>query len=533
MKLFVYRCIVVIISNVWTKRRMSVQPYCKNEKPFTYSVFSSHDKGRAISILEKIEKEGILFWFSEQFSKKEIKRIEAAYSCIIFLSRHAIHDEKVRRCIEYAVKFNKKILCIYLEPTPLTSGLELLLNSLQSIGKDAFADEQTFLEKLKSADVFSKMQITSAQKRFAKRRALASVFIPIASAVIIFFAVVVPLLIAPMVLAANGSLSKLGFGNLSLAELAKVKELKVVGTQSIEEEYYASYIDETKEVVVGHLGMKPVGNISDISDLALLKNVRCIAFEANQVTDISPLYKIKTLDCLTLNCNPIKSIKGIEALQNLREVNLAYTEISDISPLFQIPSLEQVVIRNTYANSIEGIENLEHLFYLSIGQSHITDISPLNKIDFSYINDSDGFMFEAENLHINDFSPLQRIPKFQDIGVTARRLDDILPYISNKQIDYLCIMESDIKTIRSLSSIKDIHDLTLISSYQLTSIDGIEEHADLVNIRMVHCPNITDYTPLLELPNLERLTMTSNMKERASIQLAGANFEIVYEDEET
>ena len=508
-----------------------MKPYCKNEKPFVYAVFSDRDSEQALSVLKKISDDDIYFWYSPQFSKKEIKRIEAAYSCVILISNDSIHDEKVRRCIEYAVQYNKKILCIYLEQTPLNPGLELLLNALQSIDKSSFSSEEAFLERLKSAEVFSGMEITPAQKRFAKRRALGSVFIPIASAVVIFFAVVVPLLIAPATLAANGALSKVGFGNLSLAELAEVEELKVVGTQSIDQEYYANYIDETKEVVTGHLGTKPAGDISDISDFALLKNARWIAFEANQVSDISSLYKIKTLECLTLNCNPIKSIEGIEALQNLREVNLAHTEISDISPLFQIPSLECVCIANTYVNSIDGIENLSHLFSLSMGGSNITDISPLNKIDFSYFNDSDGFIFEAENLHINDYSPLQRIPKFWDIGVTVRRLDDILPYISNKQVYHLCIMGSDIKTIRSLSSIKDIHDLTLLSSYQLTSIDGIEEQDTLVNIRMSNCPNITDYTPLLKLPNLERLSITSDMKERASVQLAGADFEIIYEDE--
>lgn len=59
-----------------------MKAYCANERPFVYAVFSVMDEDRATTILQKINEEGILFWFSEQFSKKEIGRIEAASACI-------------------------------------------------------------------------------------------------------------------------------------------------------------------------------------------------------------------------------------------------------------------------------------------------------------------------------------------------------------------------------------------------------------------------------------------------------------------
>ena len=512
-------------------RGMPVNRFGKNEKPYVYAVFSDHDTDQAMSIIQAIEGEGVSFFCAEQFAKREIKRMEAAFSCVIFISAQSIRDDQVRRGIECAVRYDKKILCIYLEPVTLSSGLDLLLNALQSIDRSRFTDEEAFLDKLKSAEAFADMEITPAQKRYAKRRALASVLVPIAAAVIVFFAIVMPLLIVPMAWAANGSLSKVGYGNLSLADLAKVDKLYVVGTQSFDREYYAAYIDDTKKVVVGHHGQYPAGDIRDISDLSLLKNARTIAFEANEVSDITPLYKIKTLESLTVNCNPVQSLAGIEALQSLREVNVAFTDISDISPLFQIPSLDSISFINTYVNSIDGIEKLPHLFCLRMAASNVTDISPLNQIDFSYLNYTDGFVFDAGQLHIEDYSPLQRISKFCDVGVTVRRLDSILPYIADKQVLCLSIENSDIRAIRSLSSIQGMHDLTLLNSYALTSLDGIEEHEGLVHIRLSNCPNIEDYTPLLGLPNLEQLQITSDMKPLALMQLADADFEVINEDE--
>ena len=510
-----------------------MKPYCKNGKPYIYAVFADHDKEQALSDMRKLDTEGITFWFTQQFSKKEITRIEAAYACLVFISNDSISDEKTRRSIEYAVKYNKKILCVYLDQVSLSPGLELRLNALQSIDRRNFTDDQAFFEKLKSAEIFADMQITPAQKRYAKRRALASVLLPITAAGAIFITIVYPLLIAPTVLAANGSMSKLGFGNLSLAELAEVEELRVVGHQTVDDDYGANYLggEEEGEAVSGHLGIMHVGNISDITDLALLKNAKVIAFEANQISDITPLFGIKTLKTLSLGCNPIESIEGIQALQNLEVVGLEHTDISDITPLFQIPSLNDIYIRNTYVSSIEGIQSLTRLHSLFMGESNVTDISPLKDMDFSYIQYADGFSFDAEGLHIEDYSPLQNIPKFNYVSVSERGLDDILPYISNKQVHSIYARNCTLKNFRPLASIHGLYSLQMVNGTSLTTLDGIEELDSLVEIYLINCPNITDYTALLMLPRLERLYVTPDMIDRVLLQLEGASFRIINDDE--
>jgi hypothetical protein len=510
-----------------------MKPYSRNQKPFVYAAFSDCDRERALPILEKINEHGIAFWFSDRFTKKEAGRMEAACSCIVFISNDTINDEKVLRCIKAAEKYNKKILCIYLEPTELPPGMALHLNALQSIDRGSFNDEQAFAEKLKSAEIFKDMKITPAQKRSARRRAMASIIAPIASAVVIFFALVYPLAILPAMQAANGCLTKLGFGNLSLEELAKIEALNVIGTKTFDKAYAAAYTGSQTEVYVYELGITmPKGDIRDISDLVLLKNAKAIAFEANEVTDISPLYSIKSLENLTLNCNPVTSIEGIEALQNLRDITLDFTDVSDLSPLFKIPTLQKISFEKTDVSSIEGIEKLKHLTMLRAGLSNLTDISPLGRIDFSYINGTNGFYFEAKNLRIKDFSPLKGIPKFEEIVVAIEplNLSSILPYISSKPVSRLHLAHSDIHEVSQLSTIEGIRVLDLYNSQQLSSIDGIQDHADINEVGLFNCLKLTDLTPLLKLPNLEKLTISRNMENLASSQLAGAAFKIDYQD---
>jgi hypothetical protein len=114
--------------------------------------------------------------------------------------------------------------------------------------------------------------------------------------------------------------------------------------------------------------------------------------------------------------------------------------------------------------------------------------------------------------------------------ISIDRLDRILPYIGNKQVTDLYIDGSDIRTISALSTLSGMQFLQLPNSRQLDSLAGIESHADLQEISLILCPNITDYSPLLDLPNLKRLTLSINAEPLAAVQLAGAPFEIVYQD---
>lgn len=512
---------------------MNVKAYCANEKPFVYAVFSEKDAPFAFKTLEKMYLEGILFWFPQQFSKKEFRRMDAASSVLLFLSQNSLLDQQVLLSIDYAIQLNKKILCVYLEQVVLSPGKIMQLGALQSILIEQFADEDAFFEKLKSAEIFSVLEVTPAQKRFARHRGLTSVLLPIATTIILFFAVVVPLLIVPLVVAANGSLSQVGFGNLSLSHLAKVEELFVIGNQSYDQWHHAYYYQNSKnDVYINDLNITvQAGNIEDISDLALIKNAKRISFQANQVSDISPLFQIKSLESLTLNCNPIKSLKGIEALQNLRSISLVDTKITDISDLFKIQGLESISFENTYVASIDGIEALTHLIDLRTGRSNLTDLSPLKKIDFSYLKDSaNGFSFEAKGTLVKDFSPLAGIPKFVEIMIDLSRLDQILPYINGKGVRKFFLAGSDIKTIDQLSGIQGLEILHLPWSHQLVSIDGIERYEKLQEIKLIGTPQLTNLTPLLQLPDLKLLLLSPNMKNLALTQLSEAKFTIEYVD---
>jgi Leucine-rich repeat (LRR) protein len=90
---------------------------------------------------------------------------------------------------------------------------------------------------------------------------------------------------------------------------------------------------------------------------------------------------------------------------------------------------------------------------------------------------------------------------------------------------------SDIRSIEPLTSIQYMDGLHLPGSYNLTSLEGIQKLTNLQQVQLKNCPNIEDFTPLLALPDLKELIVSPDMQGRVSAQLAGADFEIRYEEE--
>lgn len=126
-------------------------------------------------------------------------------------------------------------------------------------------------------------------------------------------------------------------------------------------------------------------------------------------------------------------------------------------------------------------------------------------------NDPEGFMFLAHQTLIRDFSPLGRIPKFRDFLLSTKRIDSILPYIEGKPVFRLYLTGTDIHTVSQLSSIQSLQLLDLGSSFQLSSIEGIESHTGLMEVRLQYCERLADLTRLVNCQKLKTIQVSVDM----------------------
>jgi Leucine-rich repeat (LRR) protein len=106
--------------------------------------------------------------------------------------------------------------------------------------------------------------------------------------------------------------------------------------------------------------------ITDISPLSGLTELRALDFMGNQITDISPLanlpYLGTGLNGLYLNSNQITDISPLANFSNLRWLTLGGNPITDLTPLEKLIYLEVELLGfRSYTTSLVTEEQIQHL----------------------------------------------------------------------------------------------------------------------------------------------------------------------------
>lgn len=327
--------------------------YCGNKKPFIYVVMHDSDKEEAGSVLENLAGKGHAVWFADGFDKKEKMRMDKAAAVLLFLSTEAAKEPWVNAALNCAAQGEKPVITVYLEPTELTPGQKLMLNSLQGIMKYDFKNDGEFYNKLYEAPALQDLVVTSAQKRSARITMISL------NAVI---AVIVAVIVLSTVLFSVGGmvqpdslLADLGYSGRT----GDIDAIYIYGDQteggnqgvSLSGKEYGAREGQPPSTadflwIVGSNVKYSFGVLADIADLSQLKNLKELALAGNGISDLSPLYALKKLTYLDISNNPISTLTGIEAMKALKALNIAYTKVTDLTPLLNCPVLQTVYVND-------------------------------------------------------------------------------------------------------------------------------------------------------------------------------------------
>lgn len=87
-------------------------------------------------------------------------------------------------------------------------------------------------------------------------------------------------------------------------------------------------------------------DISDITPISSLTNLRNLNLSFNKIVDISELKNLIHLRKLNLNNNKISSIASLSGLRGLEEIHLVNNSIQDVSPIAELRMVRKLDIRN-------------------------------------------------------------------------------------------------------------------------------------------------------------------------------------------
>lgn len=220
-------------------------------------------------------------------------------------------------------------------------------------------------------------------------------------------------------------------------------------------------------------GFKVRGPVADLSDLRLMPNLRRVMIAANRITDLSPLEGLTEMQKVEFKHNSISDVSPLRNLERLEEVGLNDNPVTDLTALQALPRLRIVDLCDADAYDPTVFEGLGDLDFLDIA------------------NDTESWRC-----------------------------------LGTRGIRELRISYTDLDSISYLSGVTGLERLQIDHS-RVTSLEGIEAHADLKYLNIFGC-EVEDLTPLLSLPGLETLVIDARLRPAAEA-LGETRFGIRYE----
>ena len=211
------------------------------------------------------------------------------------------------------------------------------------------------------------------------------------------------------------------------------------------------------------------------------------------IRDLSAFSALTGLKNLTLICQPIESLAGLENMEKLKALELkGCPKLTDLSPAFAVQNLEKIWIEHTPVSSVQGVQNLYRLNELVLNGTQVSDLSPLTECDFGEAEQRGGVRINLDNIPCRDFSPLASIGHFRNLNVN--------------NID-VKLWREDVRDCR----IDELECLNAgIDSETLAGL--LSEHPELRRLGVSWSPELTDLTPLLEMESLEEVRVSRDMQ---------------------
>lgn len=129
------------------------------ERPYAFISYSHRDGDRVIPLLEHLENRSVSLWYDQgievgsEWPEFIAQALVGAQCVIAFITPNSVASQNCRREINFAISKGIDVVAAYLEPTELSPGMELQLNTLQALFREYYPDDGSFADALATARV--------------------------------------------------------------------------------------------------------------------------------------------------------------------------------------------------------------------------------------------------------------------------------------------------------------------------------------------------------------------------------------------
>lgn len=326
------------------------------------------------------------------------------------------------------------------------------------------------------------------------------------------------------------NMTQLDLAGNEIVDLTPIKNCKKLEKLDLSSQYSTSQYKE----------------LSDISPLANLTNLKVLKLKTNDIQDVSVLKNLTNLEELDLFGNrKIKSIEGFEKLTNLKKLFLNRTRsIKDITALKECKNLQQLSIQGNKVDNIDALKDHKNLEKLDISSNNIKDLTAIsssvnltellangNKIEnLSAIKD----LVNLKALHISenkisDISSLEKLTNLTDLDLSNNPISsiDALKNLT-KLTELKLVRANNVKDFSAISYLKNLEDLDIISSgvKDISFLNGL----DKIDEMSLQYNDITDPKPLENLKSIRELKLGGNkIKDASFVKNLRSRFNVAIE----
>ncbi len=261
------------------------------------------------------------------------------------------------------------------------------------------------------------------------------------------------------------------------------------------------------------------GNITDLSELSLLPNLRTLVLDYQQIEDISILKELP-----------------------LRQLSLCGNHISDISALAKCTGLTALHLQENPIENADALGSLASLGELFIDDTRIDDTTCFSGLPLETLS--------MRSVPLADFEPLCQLKWLKALIVEAATPDQLEAIHSLSSLQYLKMSSAAPVNMTQLANLVNLERLDLAGS-NIGNIAGAEQLLRLTYLNLSHLSleslepltrmpmlvrvelqysQIADFTPLLHCKNLQEAQFGDSQREQVERQLPNPPFQILYWD---
>ena len=235
------------------------------------------------------------------------------------------------------------------------------------------------------------------------------------------------------------------------------------------------------------IGPRPVVSVDDLmpSDLVPIPDVNlraavesALGKSAGALITVADMVRLTRLEADEAG---ITNLTGLEAATRLERIEFRRNAISDLSPLAGLTQLNNIKLRG----------------------NRITDVSPLaGLINVDWLG--------LEENAITDLSPLRGLIKLNGIGISGNPVSNVSPLASLTSLEGIAAWNTSISNFSVLARLPRLEWIEFGNDRLVSKIPSLKGLKTLKRLEINGC-NITDLSPLVELTQLQWLTLVNNL----------------------